>query len=119
MGIRPFTDAQLTARLNGRAFHRATIVATAGTPKDNLNTSAGTSVAYTFLGGEVLILQGDVDFYYQLSTDLTTAMSLLGAKAVLVSAGAPGERIMLFGDDKRIMIDSPAGTATVKVFELR
>src|SRR4051812_17318560 len=119
MGVRPFTDAQLTARLNGRPVYRGTIVATAGAPEENLNTSAGTSQTYTLLGGEVILLQGDVDFYYQIENDLTAAMSLLGAKAVLVSGGAPGERIILFGGDKRVMIDSPSGTATVKLLELR
>ena len=119
MGVRPGHAGDVMARLNGRAIHRATIVATAATPKDNLSTSGGASVTYTLLGGEVLLLQGDVDFYYQLVNDLTTAMSASGAKGVLVAGGAPGERIILAGDDKRVMIDSVSGTATVKVFELR
>lgn len=98
----------------GRPLHRATVVATAATPKDNTTTSGGASVTYTFGGGEFVCMQGDVAFYYEVIA--AASMTASGAKAKKVEANA-WECVLLLGSDTKISIDAVAGTATVKMFE--
>lgn len=93
-------------------FRSSVVVASAGTPKDTLNTG-GTQ--YTFKGGELLMLQGNAPFYVEVTT--AGSMTASGGKAWYVDANQPWY-VWLFERDTTVAIDGVSSAVTVKVFEM-
>lgn len=115
MAIRTSDLARLTAQLNGQPLHRSTVVCTAATPKSNISTSGGASVAYTFKGGEVVMIQSDVAVYIEVIA--VGSMTASGALAVKLDAGE--KFYVTLGDGvTSISCDAVSGTATVKMFQM-
>lgn len=107
-------QSQVVSALNGTPVIVGTIVADATTAKTNTNTA--TPFLTTGMGSKVFLLQGDVAFYV-LPTASATGLAA-AATSILIAAN---ERyiIALHGDYPYISILSQAGTATVRLFQLK
>lgn len=100
----------------GRPVHRATIAATAATPKDNTNTAGGASVTYTFAGGEYVCVQPDVAVWVEVIA--SASMTASGAKAVKVEANHYFCLGFLRAGETKVSVDPVAGSsAATKLYE--
>ena len=115
MAIRASEAVKQAHQRSGRPLHRSTIVATAGTPKDSSNASAGASVTYTFVGGEVLLLQPSAAGHFEVCA--SAAYGAAGIRGIELAADE--KYVLTLTDaDTKISWDPASGTESLKIFQL-
>lgn len=106
---------RLIAAINGSPQYQETVAATNATTSRNVTA---------FGGGEILMLQGDADFYV-IAGQSTSTVSASGANAVKVTAG--DKYYLCLGNgvgntsipETHVCLRGDTGTSNVKIFRMR